>query len=240
MYEKISKLIEGKLSETESDQLWQEFVKDPKLFNYYKTELGLRSTFQKSVTQPISTTKVTQLKSTLLALAALVLLASGVGYYSWTTQQSQKEIDLLLAVNPYDIENFKTLRTTNPVDGRSEISVNEATTDFLLDRSDRALSIYDSLVNTVSLSNEMKARVHFNRSLVHYKNGSYDESKRDLLLAKELSSHNDLQLKSEWYLLRIDMIEGNVEATEKRAQHLREVAAGLSPQQQKLLDIILD
>lgn len=41
IHERINKYILGKLNQKEIDELWIEFLKDPKLFDYFMIELHL-------------------------------------------------------------------------------------------------------------------------------------------------------------------------------------------------------
>lgn len=207
MYEQIQKLIKGSPDQDQNDELWQEFVEQPDNFDLLRTEVMLHQYMNQAEmpnTNPAKTS-VIEMTFRIMAIAATILIVS-VSSLWLLTQQENKE--RLLRLNPYDIQGFEMMRSNSTNEYTSlELQINEATTLMLSEQPYEAIRLYDALIDNNEF-NEAAWMLHFNRALIYYQLGSYNQALEDLDLVEKENHSSDVILASTWYRLRIALQEG--------------------------------
>lgn len=231
MYTIIDKLISGGLSETEEDQIWEAMMKDPDLFSYYRTQIGLISELNQSAQKP-SKAQPLRKKQWFIAIAAVLMIA----VTTFLLVESKKQNDLLndfLALNPYDIETLENYRSDSLTKSDFAKRANNAISKLVTKDYLTATRLYDELLEEPIINNETKAKLHFNKALVSYALESYDESEVHLNQASLLSTRENLIVKINCAKLKILLVQEQFEEAKTYAKEC--VINSSIPTEQKML-----
>ena len=200
--ELITRYLKGELSDSEEDRLWIEFLKDEKTFRKFETELNLYDLFQNKgysledadiqVNEPQKKYRVWFY----VAATVLLLLTGMYSFYGGGTgaeSVAQAEIELSEMLGS-DIH-----RDDESTMSEADYAINRALAEALDGETEKAFSILDNL-EAGKLSGQQKVRVQFNRGILAYNLGRYNQSADYFEVAAEIETAPDyLKGYSLWY-----------------------------------------
>jgi len=181
IYKQIARYINGELNDSEIDTLWEEFLRNPEMFEYFETELNLADLFRNkgygseiSQSNLISEPKYVQYKKWIFASAAAILISLGLQVFSVTdsdliSNYSLSEIPVteMMGTDIYRAE----IDDTNPLD----IAINQALAKAFSNKSDESFYKFTELASQ-DLTDEQKTIVHLNLGILHYNRGEDQKS----------------------------------------------------------------
>lgn len=176
IYIQISRYINGELNDSDIERLWEEFLRDPELFEYFETELNLADLFQNkgygsntSESNIVGEPLYIRYKKWIYSAAAAIILSLGLQIFYMQDGDSLQSY-ALSEINTSEMMGADIYRAA-PEDANSlDIEINQALSKALTDEIDESLRMFSELT-TKRLSDEQKALVFLNLGILHYNKG---------------------------------------------------------------------
>lgn len=209
LLEKIDRYIEGDLSQDEIDDLWKEFLKNPEWYNWFETELHLRSLIKKgkkphfnTVEEPSGSIHQLTLKKYsgwIYAAAAAVIVAIGLQFFSF----DQGEPLPSLAFSEIEQSNLigaDVLRSDDRPAENLDVAINDALASAYEGETVQAIEQFQELLHQ-SPNNQQQARIEMNLGILFYNSGDYESAKTHFQSITEIESIEDYQKEKSWWFL---------------------------------------
>lgn len=206
--QKIDLYIRGELSQDEIDELWKEFLQDPELYDWFETEVHLRSLIKKRKKPNFSTEDrpsdssrfiLGEQRVWLYAAAAAIILAISLQFFTF----EQVEPIPSLAVAEIEQSNLIGSDVLRSGEGREEdldVEINDALATAYEGETEEAIDQFQSLLNE-SPNEQQRARIEMNLGILFYNNGEYESAETHFQSMTENEAIEDYQEEKSWWFL---------------------------------------
>jgi len=200
---KIDQYIRGELKDSEIDELWIEFLKNPELYDLFETELLLRDRGKKTEAEAVLSNPGNSFfemyKKQLFAIAAILTLSFGI-FMITIIKQSDVRNFAIESIHQDEIlgaDNFRS-HEENSVD--TDLMLNMGLEAALENRINDAVSHFNSVLkNDPDPAQKMKAQ--YNLGILHYNRGEFQSSIDSFeIIDMNLVEQEYLQEKIMWFL----------------------------------------
>lgn len=208
LLEKIDRYIKGELSQDEIDDLWKKFLQNPEWYDWFETELHLRSLIEKglkpnfnTVEEPDGSTKYTVkgYMTWVYAAAAAVILAIGLQFFNFEQGEPIPSF-ALTEIEQSNLIGADVLRSDDGPAANLDVAINDAlATAYEGDRA-QAIEKFQELLNQ-STNNQQQARIEMNLGILFYNSGDYDSAKTHFQSIIEIENLEDYQMEKAWWFL---------------------------------------
>ncbi len=208
---KIERYIRGELSQKEIDELWVEFLKNPEYYEWFETELHLRSLARKGDNPLVKElpdtsgetkeepSKIKSIRTWIIAAAASVLFVIGLQLFSVSEQESQNRW-ALASIEHTEMLGADILRSDEEEVSDFDISVNEALSAAYEEQYEEAIEKFSFLFEQAP-SELQRVKIGMNLGILHYNLGEYETAKshfRQVVNAEEIDRY--AEEKAWWFL----------------------------------------
>lgn len=178
----ITKFLRGELNNEEIDQLWEEFLKNPELFNQFETEVNLYYMFleQRSSSESSSQNKTAVIhpfkkyQKWIYAAAAAIILSIGLQLFSIDETDMLRDA-AIASIDVTEMMGADIYRDESEWASDLDLNINLALAKALDDRFDEAEEILEQLLRE-ELSELQSGKVHLNLGILNYNKASYNEA----------------------------------------------------------------
>lgn len=208
LLEQIDRYIRGELSQDEIDELWKQFLQHPEWYDWFETELHLRSLIKKgkrpnfNTNDPVNRKPNSSLKKYrgwIYAAAAAVLLVIGLQFFSY--EQSEPVSGFALAeIDQSNLIGADVLRSDDGPSEELDVAINEALATAYEGETDKAIAEFQELL-AESPNNQQQARIEMNLGILFYNNGDYESAKNHFRSIVEIENIEDYQKEKAWWFL---------------------------------------
>lgn len=206
--QKIDLYIKGELSQDEIDELWKEFLQDPELYDWFETELHLRSLIKKGKKPNFSTDKkpsdstqssFKRYKVWFYAAAAAVILAIGLQFFSFEQEEPLPGL-ALTEIEQSNLIGADVLRSDDSPAENVNVAINSALAAAYEGETAEAIEQFQELLNQ-SPNNQQQARIEMNLGILFYNSGDYESAKNHFQSITEIENIEDYQKEKSWWFL---------------------------------------
>ncbi len=204
----IDLYIKGELSQQEIDELWKQFLKYPEWYDWFETEVHLRSLIKKQKKpnftkeenpRDSSESSFGDYKVWFYAAAAAVILAVSLQFFSFEQQQSIPD----LALNEIEQSNLigaEILRSVETPTENLDVAINDALATAYNGETEEAIGQFQELLSQ-SPDNQQQARIEMNLGILFYNSGNYDSARAHFQSILGIEGIEDYQIEKSWWFL---------------------------------------
>lgn len=208
LLEQIDQYIRGELSQDEIDELWKQFLQHPEWYDWFETELHLRSLIKKgkrpnfNTNDPVNrggNSSFKKYRGWIYAAAAAVLLAIGLQFFSY--EQAEPVSDFALAeIDQSNLIGADVLRTEDGPAEELDVAINEALATAYEGETAEAIAEFQELL-TQSPNNQQQVRIEMNLGILFYNSGEYESARTHFRSITEIENIEDYQKEKAWWFL---------------------------------------
>lgn len=173
---KIDQYIRGELKDSEIDELWIEFLKNPELYDLFETELLLRDRANKNAGEAVLSSPGISFfeiyKKQLFAIAAIIILSFGI-FMITVIKQADVRSFAIESIHQDEIigaDNFRSDQENSP---DTDLMLNRGLEAALENRINDAVSHFNSVLkNNPNPAQKIKAQ--YNLGILHYNGVNFD------------------------------------------------------------------
>lgn len=207
LQKKIDLYIKGKLSQEEIDELWKEFLQDPERYDWFETEVHLRSLIKKGknpypVTDETfseSSLSVSDYKVWFYAAAAAVLLALSLQFFNFKQEQSIPDL-ALATIEQSNLVGADVLRSADTSADDLDVAINEALATAYDGETEEAIKQFQELLKQ-SPNHQQQGRIEMNLGILFYNSGKYESAQDHFQSITEIEGIKDYQVEKSWWFL---------------------------------------
>lgn len=225
--QKIDAYINGKLSEEESQQLWEELLQRPDYIELLKTELGVKAILEKRSSKDNTSSaeessiiySIQRSWKWMAAAAAVALLVVSINFFQFDTNTSlQDEVpsQFNLADNLSSAEVFRNQKSEIiPADSLFNRGFEAALSGDI----SKAIATYDKIIDQHG-DKSTATNAYLNKGIIQYNSGSFGESIESFQAVIQRETKRDvLEEKAYWYMgnayINIEQLEKARDAIHK-------------------------
>lgn len=208
LQQKIDQYIDGKLSQDEIDELWKEFLKHPEWYDWFETEVHLRSLIKKGKkpnfesggkSSESAQSTLGEYKVWFYAAAAAILLAIGLQFFSYDQQTSFSSL-ALAEIEQSNLIGADVLRSNERPAENLDVAINDALATAYDGETEQAIEQFLELLSQ-SPDNQQQARIEMNLGILFYNNGEYESAQNHFQSITEIENIEDFQKEKSWWFL---------------------------------------
>lgn len=208
--EKIEQYIQGELSQGEIDDLWILFIQNPEWYDWFETELHLRSLIKKGKKptfydaadeQPSGSAQsiIKGYRGWIYAAAAAVILAIGLQFFSFEQDEPIQSF-ALAEIEQSNLIGADVLRSGDSTAENLNVSVNNAIAAAYDGETAEAIEQFQDLLNE-PLNNQEQARIEMNLGILFYNSGDYESARNHFQSITGMENIEDYQKEKSWWFL---------------------------------------
>jgi tetratricopeptide (TPR) repeat protein len=211
IYKQIVRYIDGKLSQEETEQLWEEFVKYPEYYKMFETELHLRDVAREANENGI--TSISQMKREyarndaqepgfgrwIYAIAATLIFAFGL-YFLTGQEESLTHPDTIASIHLNELTGADIVRSDDAVTSNIDVEINRGLALAYAGDTERAISKFSTLLFD-SPEPEQKARIQMNLGILYYNKADFENAIIHFEPAAQVESMNRFFREKAWWFL---------------------------------------
>lgn len=203
----IDLYIRGELSQTEIDDLWKEFLQHPEYYEWFETELHLRSLIKKGK-KPVffrdenGSARFYALgnyKTWLVAAAAAVLIAVGLQLFSIDQQEALQR----MAVSTIEVSEMmgaELQRSDNETAEEMDIAINLALALAYDNEPELAIHQFRQILDQHP-AGQQRVRVEMNLGILLYNQEEYEPAAAHFRSVTEMDEVQPRTLEKSWWFL---------------------------------------
>lgn len=216
LLKKIDKYIKGELSQDEIDELWKQFLQNPEWYDWFETELHLRSlikkgkkpTFTNSTNDNYSVdedssgstqSNIKRYRGWIYAAAAAVILAIGLQFFSF--DQNEPLPSLAIAdIEQSHLIGADVLRSGESSTENLDVAINDALATAYDGETEDAIAKFQELLNQ-SPDERQQARIEMNLGILFYNAGNFEAASNHFESVTSIESIEEYQKEKSWWFL---------------------------------------
>jgi len=225
IYREITRYIDGDLSESEIENLWQKFVENPKYYKWFETELHLRDLAKDARSNNInSISSLNENKSDswwknsknwIFAVAAVILISFGMQFYT-PQEAASLHPSSISKIEIDEMSGTDILRSDDSDPSIIDVEMSRALTLAYEGEADEAASKFKSLL-IQELDPVQEAKIVMNLGILYYNSGNFEEARSYFETASQSDEMNKFFNEKAWWFLgnaylNLEMIEEAREA----------------------------
>jgi tetratricopeptide (TPR) repeat protein len=212
--EQIHRLVDGKLSQTQSDELWTIMLPNPAYIDYMQTAIAFRS-LGKDVQNGIiteSVSNISKIRSLLVAAAVLLI----IGLLGLLTFIAPTEPDLMSPLTMIELNNVRSSETST---GSSHL-LQTAISHLVNNETIKAREILETIRTNPQMSSDWNEAILLS-GIIYYNERNFEQALAEFNL---LSSNEDILMREEslWYSANAHL---HLQRTEEAMEILQKVIA---------------
>ncbi len=205
----IEKFINGELSQSEIDELWVEFLKNPEYYKLFETELHLKGLIKKGVkpnfiddvgevNEP-ATHYLYKYKTWVAAAAAALLITVGLQFFSMSEEAAMQQWSIA-SIDKTEMLGADIYRSDEDEAATLDIAINEALALAYSDETVLAIERFRELL-TLSPNEKQRARIEMNLGILLYNVTAYESAAVHFESVIQFDEADiNLQEKAYWFL----------------------------------------
>ena len=201
IYIQIDAYIKGKLSESDIEQLWIEFAKDPNLLERLELEAGIKKILDEKRTSDKKKASVHSLPNWIwhASAAATILIVALVQLFRVETPTNLNEF--IVSVIPVDqLEVAEGLRSQDFIISSADSLLNAGFAAISSGDSEKALSVFNEVITKYD-EEPYASKAYLNSGIILYNEGKYSEAVSNFKEAATRAADNRMiSEKAYWYL----------------------------------------
>jgi len=200
---KIDRYIRGDLKDSEIDELWIEFLKNPELYHLFETELLLKDLGNKKYGEAALSSSDNSIFKTykiqFFALAAIVTLSFGI-FIIAVLQPADIRSFAIESIHPDEIIGAGNFRSNEQNRLSSALLLNRGLEAALENRIDDAVALFDSVLKN-NPGPLQQLRAHYNLGILYYNTGQFEASVESFeIIDINLVEQSYMKEKIMWFL----------------------------------------
>lgn len=208
LLETIDQYIRGELSQDEIDELWKKFLQHPEWYDWFETDLHLRSLIKKGKKpnfnkgEEPSGSKPSALKNYrvwIYAAAAAVVFAIGLQFFSFEQDEPIQSF-ALAEIEPSNLIGADVVRSGDRTAEDLDVAINDALATVYEGETAEAIEEFRELL-AKSPNNQQQARIEMNLGILFYNSGDYDSARQHFRSITEIENIEDHQKEKSWWFL---------------------------------------
>jgi hypothetical protein len=211
---RIDAYIRGKLSQSEIDELWLIFLKNPHYYELFETELHLRNLIQKEkhsgglITEKDHRTK--RFIYWTLAAAACVLIVLTIQIY-FTDSDPDLESLALNSIAYQEMAAGNVERSNDETVINIEAEMNHAMASAYMSREGEAIRMFKDL-QASAVNESQKSRIEFNLAILHYNQSEFEIARNLFISVTESDAIDQIYIERSWWFLANTYLKLNDQA----------------------------
>lgn len=207
--ESIDLYIKGQLSQDEIDELWKTFLEHPEYYEWFETEVHLRSLIRegkrpqfniaKEPVQKDDTATIYTFKRWLYAAAAAVIIALGLQFFALQQPDDIQSL-AMTEIEQSNLIGADVLRTDEPTNEDINIAINSALAAAYEGETEEAIEQFEQILEETTHT-QQHARVEMNLGILLYNSGQYESAENHFSAITEMENLPDYQLEKAWWFL---------------------------------------
>jgi tetratricopeptide (TPR) repeat protein len=211
LLKKIDKYIKGELSQDEIDDLWKQFLQHPEWYDWFETELHLRSLIKKGkkpnfnnnstdkeATNSIQS-NIKRYRGWIYAAAAAVILAIGLQFFSF--DQNEPLPSLAIAeIEQSNLIGADVLRSGESPAVNLDVAINDALATAYDGETEEAIEKFQELLDQ-STNDRQQARIEMNLGILYYNSGNFEAATNHFQSVTGIEIVEDYQKEKSWWFL---------------------------------------
>ncbi len=210
IYREITRYIDGKLSAEETDNLWEEFVKNPEYYNWFETELHLRDLAKEAnqnniyAIEDLSGTDNAQkvwrrTKNWMLAAAAVMIVSFGLHLFS-AGDGKIFHPDAIPEIEIDEMAGSDILRSDQEVTYVMDVEINRALAMSYEGDFSGASDKFKTLLSN-DPDPEQRAKIEMNLGILYYNMADFKQARYYFESATRADVMNDFFREKAWWFL---------------------------------------
>lgn len=208
LQQKIDLYIKGELSQDEIDELWKQFLKHPEWYDWFETEVHLRSLIKKhtkpNITRGSNSSDSSQssfgdYKIWFYAAAAAVIMAISLQFFSFEQQEGIPSL-AITKIGQSNLMGAEVLRSVERPTENLDVAINDALATAYDGETEEAIEQFQSLLNQ-SPNNQQRARIEMNLGILFYNSSEYESARTHFKSILEIEDIEDYQKEKSWWFL---------------------------------------
>lgn len=208
LQQKIDLYIKGELSQKEIDGLWKQFLKHPEWYDWFETEVHLRSLIKKQKkpnftkegnSSDSSQSSFGDYKVWFYAAAAAVIMAISLQFFSFEQQEPIPGL-ALTEIEQSNLRGAEVLRSVDTPTENLDVAINEALATAYDGETEEAIRQFQDLLSQ-SPNNQQQARIEMNLGILFYNSGEYESARTHFQSILEIEGIKDYQVEKSWWFL---------------------------------------
>lgn len=199
---KIDAYIKGTLSETEIDELWVEFAKQPDLLEQLELEVGVKTLLEQEIAKGESKkATINRLPSwTWHAAAAAVLLIVASIQILQVPSKSALDQFVVNKIGADQLESSDGVRAKDMQISAADSMLNLGFSEFVSGNDERALTLFNEVISEFDYE-PYGSKAYLNKGIVYYNQAKYDSAIVAFEFALDrVEDSRMIEEKSFWYL----------------------------------------
>lgn len=223
--QQIDLYIKGELSQDEIDELWKEFLKHPEWYDWFETEVHLRSLIKKrkkpsfvnddKPSNTAETKSAINSKVWLYAAAAAIILAIGLQFFTFQ-EQTPISTFALREIEPSNLIGADVVRSNDSPAENLDVAINNALATALDGSTTEAIEEFEELLNH-SPDNQQLFRIDMNLGILFYNSGNYESAQSRFQSITENEEIEEYQEEKSWWFLGNTLLHLNQPAEAREA-----------------------
>ena len=205
--EKIDLYIKGKLSQEEIDNLWKTFLQHPEMYDWFETELHLKSLIRKgkrpdfgSETKKEATiASINGYQKWLFAAAAAVIIAIGLQFFAMQPPEPVSAF-AVVQIDETNLIGADILRSGDETTEEIDVLINRALAMAYEAETESAIMEFEEILDQLS-DDVQRARIQMNIGILQYNLGQFKlarDSFQEITEVEELTKYQEEQ--AYWFL----------------------------------------
>lgn len=227
----ITRYINGELNDREEDRLWIEFLRNPKYYDLFETELNLADLYRNKnfrIDESNGQNQVNESKRTytawIVSIAAVLLLSAMLYIFSFQSKSGAASY----ALNKIELTQMlgsDIYRDESPAVAQLDQQINRSLSLALNGETQQASEILRGLLPE-PLTHIQEIRVLYNLGILSYNSGNFEQGLNYFKGVSDLQNSDTpdyIYENSQWYIANIYLQQGDVE---RSVQLLNQIASG--------------
>lgn len=199
--EQIDAYIKGQLDESEIEQLWHEFAKDPELLDVLEIEVHVKELIEQEALGNKKTASIQRLPSwTWHAAAAVVLLTIALIQFFRIDTPTKMDQFVVQQIGPGEIETADGIRAKELQITTADSLLNLGFEAVVSGNESRALELFDTVINEYD-EEPYGSKAYLNKGIILYNEGDYETAISAFReAALRVQDSRMISEKAHWYL----------------------------------------
>lgn len=199
----IDAYLRGKLSKREIDELWLLFLKTPKYYELFETELHLRNLIQKNrhaggtiIRKRANKTRINQW---VMAAAATVIVVLTIQFYV-IDRTPDLDTLALTSISYNEMAAGNVVRSDDDHAINFESEMNRAAAAAHMLKKDESIEMFRELKRSV-VNESQRGRIEFNMAILYYNSSEFELARDSFISVTNSDDVDEIYIERAWWFL---------------------------------------